>query len=437
MSQTVATQDLVSPSVPATSPERFRPLALAVSRDGRQARSTDPLLRGSESAFADVLRQRLETPAAPPRQDGARFSLGLDTTARELKQKTFSLLAHLGVLESGQTHSLRRPISTETRQAVLDPAAHAPAATVVAAAAQAPVLTEGDAELTPQELPTAAVAATQAAPLASAEQPAAPVQAVAEDQRYPAPTLADGSHALRMPVSTALRQSLAIDLVAEQRARALLTAQAKASLLPVTGELSAVFESGKDGISAVGYDRRGGTSYGKYQIASRVGSMGLFLNFLNEHEPDWAQRLRKAGPANTRSRWGGMPSEWKKIAAENPKRFEELQDAFILATNYQPAVDGIMAKANIDVAALSPALQEVLWSTAVQHGPNGASNIFTKAAQVAQGKKSQNFDKVLIEEVYRTRKGSFSGSSRQIRAAVHNRLNQEKNLALQLLDEGA
>ncbi|MEG2173400.1 MAG: hypothetical protein RRY29_09090, partial [Desulfovibrionaceae bacterium] len=36
------------------------------------------------------------------------------------------------------------------------------------------------------------------------------------------------------------------------------------------GGLAAQFESGKEGIAAVGYDRHGGTSYGKFQIASRV-----------------------------------------------------------------------------------------------------------------------------------------------------------------------
>ena len=47
------------------------------------------------------------------------------------------------------------------------------------------------------------------------------------------------------------------------------------------GKLAAQFESGSDGIAAVGYDKHGGTSYGKYQIASRVGSMDNFLSFLD------------------------------------------------------------------------------------------------------------------------------------------------------------
>ena len=53
------------------------------------------------------------------------------------------------------------------------------------------------------------------------------------------------------------------------------------------GALSAQFESGKQGVSAIGYDKNGGTSYGAYQIASRPGTMDQFISFLNGKEPRW------------------------------------------------------------------------------------------------------------------------------------------------------
>jgi len=91
------------------------------------------------------------------------------------------------------------------------------------------------------------------------------------------PTLAENEpFIMRMPVDKTVHSSLAVDLLAEENAKKLLTEEAKALLKPVRGELSAKFESGKDGIAAIGYDRQGGTSYGKYQIASRVGMMKLF-----------------------------------------------------------------------------------------------------------------------------------------------------------------
>ena len=94
------------------------------------------------------------------------------------------------------------------------------------------------------------------------------------------------------------------------------------------GKLSAQFESGRDGIAAIGYDRNGGTSYGKYQVSSRAGSLNDFLAFLDGEAPDISKRLRAAGPGNTGSRKGAMPDMWRAIADEQPERFEALQDVY-------------------------------------------------------------------------------------------------------------
>ena len=198
------------------------------------------------------------------------------------------------------------------------------------------------------------------------------------------------------------------------------------------GSLAAQFESGKDGISAIGYDRVGGTSYGKYQIASRVGTMNNFLSFLDVQAPDIAQKLRAAGPANTGSRRGKMPEVWQKIAAEQPARFEALQEKFIHDSHYAPALDAVTRTAGIDPAKLSPAMQEVLWSTAVQHGPSGAARIFNRA--VSKGSfDNRQAERKLIDNVYAIRAEQFGSSTDQVRAAVHNRLRQERALALAML----
>ncbi len=51
---------------------------------------------------------------------------------------------------------------------------------------------------------------------------------------------------------------------------------------PAIGDLSSTFESGAQGVNAIGYDRNGGTSYGTYQIASKPGTMKGFIEFLRE-----------------------------------------------------------------------------------------------------------------------------------------------------------
>ena len=210
------------------------------------------------------------------------------------------------------------------------------------------------------------------------------------------------------------------------------------------GSLAAKFESGDKGAAAIGYDRTGGTSYGKFQISSRAGTMNRFLNYLSEQEPAWADRLRKSGPANTGSTRGQMPAEWAKIAAESPERFERLQTEFIKKDHYQPAREKIREMTGLDIEASKPALREALFSTAVQHGASGAARIFNaaidkflnkpEAGQAAQA-GSKSFDQALVSEVYNKRQHQFGGSTEAVRQSVRGRLSQEKDMVLAMLDK--
>lgn len=197
------------------------------------------------------------------------------------------------------------------------------------------------------------------------------------------------------------------------------------------GKLAARFESGSEGIAAIGYDRNGGTSYGKYQIASRPGTMTAFLAFLDKEAPDLGQRLRSAGPANTGSRQGRMPQEWKAIAAAEPERFEQLQERFIRQSHYEPALAAVR-RMGYNTRDFSPAMQEVLWSTAVQHGPAGAARIFRQAS--ANLGQNSAHEQHLIREVYDLRAQRFGSSSAQIQAAARKRMESEKLLALAMTE---
>lgn len=210
------------------------------------------------------------------------------------------------------------------------------------------------------------------------------------------------------------------------------------------GTLAAKFESGNDGIAAIGYDRKGGTSYGKYQIASRVGTMNNFLEYLDGSAPDIAKRLRNAGPANTGGRHGRMPTEWRKIAEENPTRFEQLQADFIRSSHFEPAKDAIAEATGVSLDKLPAAIQEVLFSTAVQHGPSATTRIVSQAVkrvgtQKLQGMmetKSRSAKKAseqLITQIYNLRAKQFASSTPQVRSAVRNRLRMEMHEAIQML----
>lgn len=200
------------------------------------------------------------------------------------------------------------------------------------------------------------------------------------------------------------------------------------------GTLAAQFESGKDGIAAIGYDRHGGTSYGKFQIASRVGTMDNFLKFLDSSAPDVAKELRTAGPANTGSRNGAMPNAWRNIAEKQPERFEALQDKFIYDSHYKPALEAVAKNTPLDENRISSAMQEVLWSTAVQHGPAGAARIFGRAAEMTGKSQGAAYDKKMINNVYDIRAEQFGSSTESVQDAVRNRLQREKKLALNMVN---
>lgn len=460
----------------------------------------DPLTK--DNAAAEPSEKK--PPKASPLHEDASYKVAATQSIDALQSKAASLMATLGLMESGKTNEMRQsidksqvqspyasidkalglapagytnpaqtqpPITREQPQAahIAKPTKSAPTpSTLYAPPAPAPARPAATAhapiQTPPQQAPLKPSVSSQLTAIATPAEagssqvrrpvtqqgptpvagPAAVAVHTAPPQlsqvQQPAAFATPPTNMVRLPVQNVSRNSVVLDLEAETRARETLTEEVKKALLPVTGELSAVFESGKEGVAAIGYDRMGGTSYGKYQIASRTGMMQLFMKYLDENEPVWSDRLRKSGPANTSSRWGGMPSEWKKIAAEDPKRFESMQDNFIMRTNYEPAANHIEARTALNVEEFSPALKEVLLSTAVQHGPNGAARIFANAAgrTADMGKDdadSQNFDKRFIEEVYRVRKLNFQSSTPRVRDAVKSRLNLEQQMAITLLDE--
>ncbi|TIH14129.1 hypothetical protein D0S45_13835 [Marinifilum sp. JC120] len=203
----------------------------------------------------------------------------------------------------------------------------------------------------------------------------------------------------------------------------------------VSGDLSAKFESGSTGVSAIGYDRVGGTSYGKYQIASKTGTMDKFIQFLKDKAPEMADKLLGAGPADTGSKAGSMPALWKQMADADPKGFEKLQHDFIQGSHYDPAAKMILDKTGIDMNSMPAPIREVLWSTSVQHGPTGASRLIAKAIdKLAANAESKGFPADLVKEIYGERKGQFSSSTERVQKSVANRFQQEQNTVLSMLE---
>ena len=226
------------------------------------------------------------------------------------------------------------------------------------------------------------------------------------------------------------------------------------------GQLSKKYESASMGSISIGYDRTGGTSYGTYQLSSRTGTFKRFVEYLQNKEPQWAKKLSEAGAANTGSRTGAVPSAWQALCKENPQRMQELEHDFIVKSHFEPVLSYVKEKWQ---DTISPAIKEVLFSTSVQHGVNGAKYIVDQALNSMKQQKLQantqeqaatellmenvphkqnpktsltaNLaeQKSFIENIYAHRKTKFGSSTTFVQEAVKKRFINEQQDAIRML----
>lgn len=186
------------------------------------------------------------------------------------------------------------------------------------------------------------------------------------------------------------------------------------------GSLSAKYESrGNPGTIANNKGDIGGKSYGTYQLTVNSGSAQKFA--------DWYGGSLKGKKAGTVA----FDKAWRAEASKNPAKFAQAQHEYIKKTYYAPAVTAVKKATGVDVTKYPKAVQDVLWSTAVQHGVGGANTIFKRA-----GIKPGMSAKEIINRVYNERSKVnvyFKSSSPSIRNSVKKRFEQERKDALRML----
>lgn len=198
------------------------------------------------------------------------------------------------------------------------------------------------------------------------------------------------------------------------------------------------FESGNKGPSAIGYDRNGGTSYGTYQFASRVGALDEFLAYAKTNGGEFGRRLyeemTKIGNFNTGSKSGDAVNVWKKFAeVDNGKALYTLERAYIQKKYYQRALDAIQIPEAKELVMRDRGLQEALWSTAVQHGQygdKGAPGIFSKTF------KKDITPAEWLKAIYSDRSNRFGSSTAAIQKSAMNRFKSELPIVLALSKAG-
>jgi murein DD-endopeptidase MepM/ murein hydrolase activator NlpD len=193
------------------------------------------------------------------------------------------------------------------------------------------------------------------------------------------------------------------------------------------GKMSEKYETGGRGSGTVGWDKVGGTSYGKYQIASKVGAMKDFLKFAEQSgRGDVAKKLRDAGAeSDTGGTSGKSVDVWKQMAAGG--ELGDLEHQFIKKRSFDPAMAGVKDPKLKKMIEGNKGLKEMMWSTAVQHGGGGASGIMNKVYKEGMSQED------LVKAVYAERGTRFGGSTEEVQKSVKNRFVSEQGDVMAML----
>ena len=197
------------------------------------------------------------------------------------------------------------------------------------------------------------------------------------------------------------------------------------------GITSSHFESGGDpGRVSTGKGDHGGVSYGRYQLSSAMGTVDKYLAF--SHYADRFEGLKPGTEA--------FSERWKEVAASEPG-FGQDQHDFIKASHYDKQVSA-MAGTRVDLSDRGAAVQDAIWSTAVQYNTR-TPELFERGLKEAYG---PNYDasKLTDEQIITAVQDSklrhvdedFASSSQKIRDGVRSRISSEKADLLTLAETG-
>jgi len=186
------------------------------------------------------------------------------------------------------------------------------------------------------------------------------------------------------------------------------------------GSLSAKYESGPRGSAAIGYDSRGGTSYGTYQISQQTGTLDQFMAFMRKKDKQLYDQLSPL-KMDSYDKKGKFAKKWVEMAEAG--LLKNLEHDFIKGTHFNPAVEGAQ-KLGLDTTKMSKTMQDVFWSRSVQLGDHFNSLLGDL------GDLSKYSEEELIGAIYDRSGRYFSRATPEVRANVQSRFTEEKTDAL-------
>lgn len=193
------------------------------------------------------------------------------------------------------------------------------------------------------------------------------------------------------------------------------------------GDVVNIGETGGKGTAMIssGAGDHGGVSYGRSQLASKVGSIAAALKWAKSN--GYEDIYNELAPLNcdAANRNGQFAQKWNQMAQEKGGRLEQFDRAYQKQGYFDPMMVKIRT-ANPDLAKrieANPALQEQVLSTAVQYGPN--SGRYLSAASEVLNSTPDATDRDLlagIQDIKARDAGSnFKSSSGAVQASVARR----------------
>ncbi|QBH01336.1 lytic transglycosylase domain-containing protein [Xanthomonas oryzae] len=213
------------------------------------------------------------------------------------------------------------------------------------------------------------------------------------------------------------------------------------------GKLSSTYETGGRGSITIsgGQGDPGGVSYGSYQMTSRTKQRdgtyvigGTVQRFVNSSGFSWSGEFAGLTPGTDK-----FSEKWRELVNAHTDEFKRQEHEYIKETHFDLLAEHTKEETGVDIRYHSHALNDVVWSTAVQHG--GSSDIIADCIKSLglPNAETRDYDKKLIEAIYdeRGRKDGkgilvhFKSASADQRDGVEKRYKSERLTAQKELED--
>ncbi|WP_420211390.1 lytic transglycosylase domain-containing protein [Burkholderia aenigmatica] len=202
------------------------------------------------------------------------------------------------------------------------------------------------------------------------------------------------------------------------------------------GGLSTYYETSGRGPIAIsgGQGDPGGVSYGSYQFTSQTRQKhgppiigGRVKQFVSWSGFPWPNAFEGLTPGSSE-----FSDKWRELVKSDESKFHDAEHKFTRETHYDIQIQTIQDSAHVDMRYHSHALNDVIWSTCVQHGPS-TDVITTAMSSLEPPTETRDYDVKLIDAIYAER-GRKNSDGKLVRF-IHSSPDEQENVAKRFVSE--